>query len=76
MPPSVKELEKRLRGRGTETAEKIKIRLENAVAEMDFGKGQGNFDAVITNHELDEALKETVNILQSWYPELDLYLGK
>ena len=34
-PPSFEELEARLRGRGTETEEKIALRLGNAAAEME-----------------------------------------
>ena len=36
-PPSIEELEKRLRGRGTENEEKIKVRLQNAIGEMEYG---------------------------------------
>eukprot|EP00286_Rhodomonas_abbreviata_P017444 CAMPEP_0181342936 /NCGR_PEP_ID=MMETSP1101-20121128/31290_1 /TAXON_ID=46948 /ORGANISM="Rhodomonas abbreviata, Strain Caron Lab Isolate" /LENGTH=241 /DNA_ID=CAMNT_0023454475 /DNA_START=32 /DNA_END=753 /DNA_ORIENTATION=+ len=36
-PPSMLELEKRLTGRGTETAEKVKLRLENARGEIEYG---------------------------------------
>lgn len=74
-PPSVKDLEARLRGRGTETAEKIKIRLENAVGEIAFSKVPGNFDSIIENRDLEQAFTDVVNTLQSWYPDLDLYLG-
>lgn len=74
MPPDLLELEKRLVGRNTETAEKIKVRLENAVAEIEYGKEEGNFDAVIVNHDLNDTFAELVSTLQKWYPELDLYL--
>lgn len=36
-PPSKEDLEKRLRGRGTETEEQIKTRLENAAKELEYG---------------------------------------
>ena len=75
-PPSILDLEKRLTGRNTETAEKIKIRLENAVAELEYGNQEGNFDATIENKEIDSSFVELVNTLQKWYPDLDLYLGK
>ena len=35
-PPSYDELEKRLRGRGTETEEKLQVRLKNARGEMEY----------------------------------------
>lgn len=74
-PPSMKELESRLRGRNTESAEKIKIRLENAVAEIDYSKEPGAFDCVIVNDDLNETFAKVVKFLQTWFPELDLYLG-
>ena len=36
-PPSQDDLEKRLRGRGTETEEQIKTRLGNAAKELEYG---------------------------------------
>lgn len=74
-PPSIKDLEARLKGRGTETLEKIKIRLENAVGELAFSKVPGNFDSIVENRDLDQAFNDVVSTLQSWYPELDLHLG-
>ena len=52
MPPSIKELEKRLTTRSTDTAEKIKIRLEKAEKEMGYA---GHFDLIIINDKLEEA---------------------
>lgn len=53
-PPSMAELEARLRGRGTETEEKILQRLGNARAEMDKSKEAGFADHVIVNALLDQ----------------------
>jgi len=36
VPPSWAELERRIRGRGTETPETIELRLENARRELEF----------------------------------------
>ena len=74
MPPSIKDLEERLKSRGTETAEKIKVRLENAVGEIAYAKGEGNFDAIVVNDELQKTFAEVVHTLQQWFPQLDLYL--
>jgi guanylate kinase len=74
MPPSIKDLEERLKGRGTESMEKIKVRLENAVGEIAFAKGEGNFDKVIVNDDVNKTFTEVVTTLQNWFPELDLYL--
>lgn len=55
MPPSAKELERRLTGRGTETAEVIKSRMERAVQESE---GIENYDYIIVNDKLDECVAQ------------------
>eukprot|EP01035_Chromulina_nebulosa_P018575 gene18575-24300_t len=72
-PPSVEELEKRLRGRGTETEEKIQVRLKNAIDELNFGNQPGNFDAIIINEDLQLTIKAVIKQLQHWYPDYDLF---
>jgi len=57
-PPSMAELEARLRGRGTETEEKIQLRLGNARSEMAKTDEKGFFDTVITNNELEKAVAD------------------
>ena len=37
MPPSIEELERRLRGRGTETEESLQRRLNTAKIEIEYG---------------------------------------
>ncbi|OQR95316.1 guanylate kinase [Achlya hypogyna] len=69
-PPSMADLEKRLRGRGTETEDKIKIRIANAKGEVDFGTAEGNFDKVLVNNDLDEAFAELEETLAKLYPEV------
>ena len=51
-PPSLKELEKRLRGRGTDDDETIARRLHNAAKEIAEAPW---FDAIVENNDLDEA---------------------
>lgn len=46
-PPSMEELEKRLRGRGTETEEKVLKRLANAKGEIDSKGEEGLFDHMV-----------------------------
>jgi len=75
-PPSMTELETRLKGRATETADKIKIRLDNAIAEMNYGQQQGNFDKIVVNDNLEHAFERLLHEFQQWFPELDLYLRK
>lgn len=64
-PPSIESLEKRLRLRGTETEEQIKLRLKNSKEELEYGYTQGNFDDIIVNDELPEAIKRLNDICKS-----------
>jgi guanylate kinase len=71
MPPSVEELEGRLRKRATETEEKIKVRMANATGEIEYGETPGNFDSVLVNDDLDVTLRQFVDSLKGWYPEMN-----
>ncbi|XP_045582117.1 guanylate kinase isoform X2 [Procambarus clarkii] len=57
-PPSIEVLTKRLQGRGTETEEKLNIRLATAIEELEYGAVEGNFDIVIVNNDVDEAYQQ------------------
>ena len=57
-PPSMEELEKRLRGRGTEKEEAIQTRLTNAKGELAKRDIKGFFSKVIINDNLDNAYAE------------------
>ena len=59
-PPNEIELEKRLRGRGTETEEKIQMRLSKAKKELEFAK---DFDVILLNEHLDQAFREAQNLV-------------
>lgn len=52
VPPSLKVLEKRLRGRATDTEEAIRERLEKAQSELDFAAGR--FDRELVNDKLED----------------------
>ncbi|XP_076637819.1 guanylate kinase isoform X2 [Colletes latitarsis] len=54
-PPSLNELEKRLRDRQTETEDSLQRRLSVARTEMEYGEQLGNFDMVIENDDLPKA---------------------
>lgn len=54
-PPSMEILEKRLRGRKTESEESLQKRLQTAKIEMEFSKEPGAFDVIIINDNLDDA---------------------
>lgn len=60
-PPSLEELENRLRKRGTESEEVIKIRLKNAALEI---QKKSSYDFLVTNIELDQCEKELAAIFQ------------
>lgn len=54
-PPSLEELERRLRGRGTETDEKTAERLRRAVEELPLA---AQYDYVITNNTVETAAED------------------
>jgi len=66
MPPSVDELSRRLHGRGTDTPEKIRMRVEKAASEL---KLAGSFDRIIINDDLEEACRETVKAVTDFLKE-------
>jgi len=53
-PPNLKELERRLRGRGTESEETLKLRLKNAATEI---KAAAAYEYLIINDKVDEAVE-------------------
>ena len=60
LPPSMEELENRLRGRGTETEEKVQKRL--AQAKEEIGRA-GEFEYLVTNGDVDTAARQIVAII-------------
>ena len=60
MPPSAAELEKRLRGRGTESDEVIRQRLKRAVEES---VGIENYDYIVINDKLEDAVESVHGII-------------
>jgi guanylate kinase len=63
LPPSIEELENRLVKRGTDSPEKIRIRVEKAKEEI---KLANQFDTVIVNNQIDEAREEAARIVASF----------
>ena len=59
-PPNVAELKRRLRGRGTESEETIRRRLEHADEEM---KAESEFDLTVVNDSIERAAGELVGLL-------------
>ncbi len=62
-PPSYEELENRLRGRSTETEEKIKMRLAKAHQELGFAK---DFDVILINDDLEIACKKAEELISNF----------
>ncbi len=61
-PPSLNELEKRLKQRGTENEKDLKVRLKNAEKEMKYKK---YYDYVVINNKLDETVNKIVEIIKN-----------
>ncbi len=59
-PPSIAALRKRLKARGTETKEQLRVRFENAKKEMEFYK---KFEYTVTNDVLNKAVKDVLSII-------------
>lgn len=59
-PPSLAELERRIRGRGTDSEEAIVRRLARAEEEL---QAEPEFDAVVVNHELPQAVAELERLM-------------
>lgn len=62
LPPSVSELKKRLKARGTETPSQLKVRFENARKEMRL---YDQFDYTVVNRDLDVAVKQVLAIIEA-----------
>jgi guanylate kinase len=68
-PPSLDILEKRLADRGTESAESLARRTQNARVEMEYGLTEGNFDFIVVNDDLDEATRKFSKVIEEIYPD-------
>jgi len=68
-PPSMDILKKRLESRGTETVETLEKRTKNALAEMEYGTAEGNFDEIVVNDDLDEACADFTAAVTKIYNE-------
>ena len=62
LPPSITELEKRLRGRGQDSADAIQRRLAEAKTDM---AQAARYDYLVVNDDFDRAQRELLSIIQS-----------
>jgi guanylate kinase len=69
LPPSFEVLKERLAGRGTDSPEQIRIRLENARNELSY---KDRYDHHIINDEVSKALDELAKLIHSTAPNSDV----
>ena len=62
LPPSIEELERRMRARGQDSDEVMRRRLENARGEMDHA---GEFDYAIINKDFDTARRKLAEVIRA-----------
>ncbi|MCF6168899.1 guanylate kinase [Lutibacter sp.] len=62
-PPSIEEMERRLRNRNTDSEEKIKERVAKAEKEMKYAQ---DFDIILVNDNLEEAKKEAYKTVKNF----------
>jgi guanylate kinase len=59
-PPNIAELERRLRGRNTDSEEKLQKRLTIAASELE---NAGRYDRIVINEDVHEAAREILSII-------------
>lgn len=65
-PPSMTALAERLTNRGTESDERLRVRLERASMEMEYASA---CDHVILNDQLEHAVEETLEVIREFLAE-------
>lgn len=63
MPPSIEVLRQRLLNRGTETLEKVEMRVQRAQEEMSYAQ---QFDKILLNDNLSEVQAQALQMVKSW----------
>lgn len=62
-PPSIEEMERRLRNRKTDSEEKIQERVAKASKEMEFAK---DFDVILVNDNLEQAKQAAYKLVENF----------
>ena len=62
MPPSFEELERRLSGRGTESEELIRKRMQSSLSEI---KRASEYDYIIVNDDIATAVDDIISVMKS-----------
>lgn len=68
LPPSIEELERRLRGRGSETEESLARRMGNAKKEIGIGR---RYQYVVVNDTVETAVRDIKSILVAEHCRVD-----
>ncbi len=72
LPPSKESLYERLEGRGTETEEVIRQRIETANKELLIAK---NYDYAVINDKVDKAVDKIIEIIDSEHLRVDRFIN-
>ena len=72
LPPDKKELERRIRNRGTEKEEVIKKRLLRANYEISVSN---EFDFELINYNVDETAKKIIKLIKTWLFFINQLIG-
>ena len=64
VPPSEAELERRLVGRGTESADQLARRLGKSKAELALARGSGVYNIEVVNDDLERAIDEVCSLIR------------
>lgn len=73
LPPSLEELGERIRRRGTESEEKINMRLSKALQEIEC---MVNYDYYVVNREVDQAVEDMKSIIKAEHHKLNKDLSE
>ena len=65
-PPSLNSLAERLSNRGTESPERLKVRLDRATMEMEYAP---LCDHIVLNDDLETAVEETLELIREFLAE-------
>ena len=63
-PPGMEELERRLRGRGTDSEEEIRMRLDKASCELEFARDKADY--ILVNDDLQTAFDEIGKVVDEF----------
>jgi guanylate kinase len=73
MPPNMKELRRRIEARGTESAQTISTRMQNAIKEIDQRK---MYKYIIVNDCLNDSIAELFAIIEKAVPNMEFCVRK